>query len=72
MFLLIILSQQLGCFPKIPYDLTDLSKSFGFTAIVLDRCATGVLHTLEDPKISKVNLVLSNLDNPDKPTDQIK
>ena len=40
--------------------------------MVLDRCAAGVLHTLEDPKISKANLALSNLDNPDKLTDQKK
>lgn len=41
---------------------------------MLDRCATGVLHTLEDPKISKAKLDDPNLENPNKLTrpDKIK
>ena len=35
---------------------------------MLDRCATGVPHILEDSKLSKANLALSNLDNPNKLT----
>ena len=42
------------------------------TAIALDRCATGVPHTLEDPKISKPKLALSNLGFSDIPTDRTK
>ena len=41
-------------------------------ATVLDRRSTPVLRTLEDAKISKANLDLSNLDNPNIPTDRIK
>ena len=34
------------------------------TAIALDRRSTPVPRTLEDSKLSKANLVLSNLDKP--------
>ena len=53
-------------------DILIQIKYLVSTALVLDRCATGVLHTLEDPKISKATLALSTLDNPDIPTDRIK
>ena len=42
------------------------------TAIALDRCATGVLHTSGDSKLSQAKLDDPNLDNPDIPTDRTK
>ena len=47
-------------------DILIQIKYLVSTALVLDRCATGVLHTLEDPKISKATLVFPTLDNPYK------
>ena len=51
-------------------DILIQIKYLVSTAMVLDRCATGVLHTLEDPKISKANLALSNLGFSNISTDQ--
>ena len=42
------------------------------TAIALDRRSTPVPRTLEDPKISKAKLALSNLGFSDIPTDRTK
>ena len=51
-------------------DILIQIKYLVSTAMVLDRCATGVLHTLEDSKLSKANLALSNLGFSNISTDQ--
>ena len=41
-------------------------------AIALDRCATGVLHTSGDSKLSSATLGFPNLDDPASQTDWTK